>query len=710
MLQLHTNEDELESVKNTPKIEYDAADVAKASASEVFLESPARFVANSIQSEYNSLFNSSKQLSKEEIPDYLRNKFPNGGSQNSVELYDDLYKQHKNNEQVLQNIKNNYSTKSAAIGASFVAGVLDPVGIVAGGVVGKVLTEAETVYNLTSMMGRAGIGNALTKGVGVSAASGAAFMTPTALSSYEFRKNVGDDPRPMEILTDIGSGAIFGGTIHAGINAFKYFKPFSYDTVSSISNLANKTVQKGKKFSADMLIRAGIRKSVEEAESAGVYSDIEASTEKTDQSDVYKNTESNSEKIDRILLSKKNQYYLHEFFKNKPASLDEETFLNLKSQFDSNLDQGELLKKIDDINSSYKREREKFQEIVNSYKNKTELEGAFKKRYETNTLKLTKKIEKLDELIKDTDIKSKINEESYQKNNFYSELRDVINTTKKHINVRTEEEIARHLSFTSVEELSSLIDSLNAHPFSRTISQQKTIERFLKTDNYENVIVDEEKEKLLQDFLNLKNKKTEQNLNEKNKLISKNIKKREKTLNDLINLENIKEKDIEKQYLEQKNKNLLEKIYDSTLTQAQRELIVDMLNIEKIKAHNDLMIRARDEVEPISYQDIKAESDKINSIENSPDLYPRESDAGLTDYNDSSRVANEKQEQPVETNSKYEMAEEIFNKQIMDQSLPPEMVDYLSESVESENAADEEAVNSIDEAIDNTFNCIIGKL
>jgi hypothetical protein len=563
MLQLHTNEDELESVKNTQKIEYDAADVAKASASEVFLESPARFITNSLNEQYNSLFNSSKQLSKEEIPDYLHNKFPNGGSQNSVELYDDLYKQHKNNEQVLQNIKNNYSTKSAAIGASLIAGALDPVGIIAGGVAGKLLTEAETVYNLTSMMGRAGISERLTQGVANTAGSVGAFSAPAAVTSYEFRKNVGDDPRPMEILTDIGSGALFGGTIHAGINAFKYFKPFSYDTVSSISNLASKTIQKGKKFSADMLIRAGIRKSVEEAEKAGVYSDIEAST--------------------------------------------------------------------DNLESKINKAKSAFSEI-------------------------------------------KTDEPS-----FYKDLKEAVEVTKNIPEKRTEQENAALDSFNAIPQFSELLDAVNTHVNERTVEQSKIINDFIKNEDFETQAIQKNIDDIDKRISKIELSKDENMIEEKNKLIEQRK-----------SIEQIKE-----------SKKSYRKI-----TTEQRKALLNLLDAEKIKSHNDLMIRARDEVETISYQDIKAESDKINSIENSPDLYHRESDAALTDYNDSSRVANEKQEQQVDANSKYEMAEEIFNKQIIDESLSPEMVDYLSESVESENAADEEAVNSIDEAIDNTFNCI----
>lgn len=569
MLQLHTNEDELESVKNTPKIEYDAADVAKASASEVFLESPARFVTNSLNEQYNSLFNSSKQLSKEEIPDYLRNKFPNGGSQNSVELYDDLYKQHKNNEQVLQNIKNNYYTKSVAVSSSLISGLLDPIGIVAGGVAGKLLTEAETVYNLTSMMGRAGISERLAEGVANTAGSVAAFSAPAAVTSYEFRKNVGDDARPMQILTDIGEAAAFGGVLHAGFNVFKNFNPFSYETLSSATNLVAKTVQKGKKFSADMLIKSGIRKSVDEAEAAGVYRDIEANSAK--------------------LESKIN-----------------ETKLIVKESLD---------------------------------------------------------------------------------NSFHQDIVDAVESTKKLSENMTEGEAGVLNSFTSVPDFSDLLEAVNTHINQRTESQTKILDEFVKNENFETSVIDNyisdiDKKLNKIELDNAKSTEDESVKLERNKLVEERK-----------SIEKIKEK---------------MKKYKKT-SKEQRRALLNLLDMQKIKSHNDLILRARDELEPVSYQELKSASDLINSIENSPDLFPRNSDAGLTDYNDSSRVANEKYESTVDANSKYELAEDMLNKQIRENDVSPELIDYLSDSVESENAADEEAVNSIDEAINNTFNCITGK-
>lgn len=221
-----------------------------------FDTNPTSVIGYDAESLWDKYVNPGAFVDHDDIPTGFKGQFPNGASQNELNLTLARHNKQAFNNDLINRMPTGFASTAAQWGVSVGASLLDPV--MDG--VGAVLPEAFGAKVADAVGARMAVKTAIGDGraaklIGGAVAGsleGATFGAPMAVANFEYNKSLGNNPDPWDILTNTADMAMWGGGLHGIASAFS---PINQGDRLTVAQTAANQVVSDKQVNVDALVQ-----------------------------------------------------------------------------------------------------------------------------------------------------------------------------------------------------------------------------------------------------------------------------------------------------------------------------------------------------------------------------------------------------------------------------------------------------------------------
>lgn len=210
------------------------------------------------------LYNPGTYIPHERIPVDFKTRFPHGTTQNVLDYVATERNKQMMRQDKLSELPDGLLTDATKYTGETLGALLDPitagVAAIAPEVVGPLATEARAVLGESKAAQFTG---KFVHGAGEGALVGASMGT----GNYTYQKELGLEAHPMDILSSIGDGALWGGGLHTLFGARSVLKQSTDDMAQQI---ASKQMAADKDVDVSAIIKQGIYETGQKMKASGV--------------------------------------------------------------------------------------------------------------------------------------------------------------------------------------------------------------------------------------------------------------------------------------------------------------------------------------------------------------------------------------------------------------------------------------------------------
>lgn len=214
------------------------------------------FGAYELEKLYKSTFDQGDFLTGDQIKEKYPNiSEPNGAYENVVKLKSDRKAATQFANEVVANMDKNFFTYGARLGQFFLGNALDPLQIVTGGAIGKLISKP-IGYLYPSLAKIPAISESVSRAL-TGAVEGTAHALPYAGVQIAEAKDMQEKVNVFSLISTVGLGAVLGSTMRTAFGFKDIIPPETKDT---IIKTASNQIKAGKTVDVDLIVKDALYK------------------------------------------------------------------------------------------------------------------------------------------------------------------------------------------------------------------------------------------------------------------------------------------------------------------------------------------------------------------------------------------------------------------------------------------------------------------